>query len=38
MAKVISIDCGGTNLRVAVVDENLNIICAKRGPTVQNDG
>ncbi len=35
--KVISIDCGGTNLRVAVLDKNLNIIAVRRVPSVKND-
>lgn len=34
---VISIDCGGTNLRVAAVDENLNILAVHRGPTVRDN-
>lgn len=37
MQKVIAIDCGGTNLRVAAVDENLNILAVKRVPTVHDD-
>ena len=35
--KVIAIDCGGTNLRVAIVDSNLNIIAVRRGPTVRDN-
>lgn len=35
--KVISIDCGGTNLRVGVVDSKLNLIAAKRGPSIYKD-
>ncbi|MFA6829535.1 MAG: ROK family protein [Bacilli bacterium] len=34
---VLSIDCGGTNLRVAAVDSDLNILTVRRGPTVRND-
>jgi glucokinase len=34
---VMAIDCGGTNLRVAAVDEDLNILAVKRGPTVRNN-
>lgn len=34
---VISIDCGGTNLRVAAVDSDLNILTVRRGPTIRND-
>jgi len=36
--QVIAIDCGGTNLRVAVVDENLNILAVRRVATVRDDG
>ncbi len=36
--KVIAVDCGGTNLRVALVDENLNIINVRRVPTVKGSG
>lgn len=35
---VISIDCGGTNLRVAMMDEELNILAVDRVPSVHNDG
>ena len=35
--KVIAVDCGGTNLRVAVMDANLKIIAVRRTPTVVND-
>lgn len=35
---VISIDCGGTNLRVAVLDENLKILAVERVPSVHGDG
>lgn len=38
MKNVVSIDCGGTNLRVAILDENLNIHAVKRVPTVHGDG
>jgi glucokinase len=34
---VLSIDCGGTNLRVAAVDSDLKILTVRRGPTVRND-
>lgn len=34
---VMSIDCGGTNLRVAAVDEDLRILNVRRGPTIRND-
>lgn len=37
MKKVIAIDCGGTNLRVAVVDEELNILAVRRVPTIHDD-
>ena len=37
MKNVISIDCGGTNLRVAVVDENLNILAIRKENTVRNN-
>ncbi|MFA6624567.1 MAG: ROK family protein [Bacilli bacterium] len=33
----IAIDCGGTNLRVAVVDEDLNILSVRRTPTVTDN-
>ncbi len=36
--KVIAIDCGGTNLRAAVVDKDMNILAVRRGPTVHDDG
>jgi predicted NBD/HSP70 family sugar kinase len=35
--KVIAIDCGGTNLRVAVIDEKFNILAVRRVQTVAND-
>lgn len=38
LEKVIAIDCGGTNLRAAVVDKNMNILAVRRGPTVHDDG
>lgn len=34
---VVSIDIGGTNLRVGVVDEKLNIINVLREPTTKDD-
>ena len=37
MKPVIAIDCGGTNLRVAAVDEKMNIIAVRRIPTIAND-
>lgn len=36
--KVIAIDCGGTNLRAAVIDKDMNILAVRRGPTVHDDG
>ncbi len=36
--RVIAVDCGGTNLRVALVDEKLNILNVRRVPTVKGDG
>lgn len=35
--KVIAIDCGGTNLRVAVVDKELNVLAVRRQPTLANN-
>ena len=37
MKTVVSIDIGGTNLRVGVVDEKLNIINVLREPTTKDD-
>lgn len=37
MKNIISIDLGGTNLRVALLDENLNIRDIKRVPTIVCD-
>lgn len=37
MNYVMSIDLGGTNLRIGIVDEELNIIDVKREPTTKND-
>ena len=37
MKTVVSIDIGGTNLRVGVVDEKLNIINVLREPTTKED-
>ena len=37
MKPVIAIDCGGTNLRVAAVDEKMNIVAVRRIPTIAND-
>ena len=37
MNYVMSIDLGGTNLRIGIVDEQLNIIDVKREPTTKND-
>lgn len=34
---VISIDCGGTNLRVAAVDQDLNILAVRRVPTIHDN-
>ena len=36
--RVIAVDCGGTNLRVALVDENPDILNVRRVPTVKGDG
>lgn len=35
---VISIDCGGTNLRVAMMDENLKLLAVDRVPSIHDDG
>lgn len=35
--KVVAIDCGGTNLRVAVVDKDLNVLAVRRVPSIKND-
>ncbi len=35
--KLISIDCGGTNLRVAARDENLHILSVKRSATINDN-
>lgn len=35
--KIISIDCGGTNLRVAVMDEQLHIVAVRIVPSVRNN-
>ncbi len=35
--KIISIDCGGTNLRVAVMDRELNILAVRIVPSIKND-
>lgn len=35
--KVIAIDCGGTNLRVAVVDRDLNVLAVRRVPSLANN-
>lgn len=37
MRNYMSIDLGGTNLRIGIVDENLNIIQVLREPTTKND-
>lgn len=37
MKNIFAIDCGGTNLRVALLDNDLNIIDVKKIPTVLND-
>ncbi len=34
---VISIDCGGTNLRVAAVDQDLKILAVRRVPTIHDN-
>lgn len=35
--KVVAIDCGGTNLRVAVVDKDLNVLAVRRVPSIAGD-
>lgn len=35
--KVVAIDCGGTNLRVAVVDKDLNVLAVRRVPSLANN-
>ena len=35
--KVIAIDCGGTNLRVAVVDKDLHVLAVRRVPSLANN-
>lgn len=35
--KAIAIDCGGTNLRVAVVDKELNVLAVRRIPSFANN-
>ncbi len=35
--KAIAIDCGGTNLRVAVVDRELNVLAVRRVPSLANN-
>lgn len=37
MKKLIAIDCGGTNLRVAAVDENIEILAVRRIPTIHDN-
>lgn len=37
MKNLIAIDCGGTNLRVALVDESMNILSVRRVPTILNN-
>lgn len=37
MKNVMSIDLGGTNLRIGIVNENLEILDIKREPTTKND-
>lgn len=37
MKNLIAIDCGGTNLRVALVDESMNILSVRREPTILNN-
>lgn len=37
MALVISIDCGGTNLRVGALDEKLNIVAVRRVPSIHDN-
>lgn len=34
--KVVAIDCGGTNLRVAVVDKDLNVLAVRRVASIAN--
>ena len=34
---LIAIDCGGTNLRVAMMDEDLKILAVRRVPSIKND-
>lgn len=35
--KVVAIDCGGTNLRVAVVDKDLNVLSVRRVPSISGN-
>lgn len=35
--KAIAIDCGGTNLRIAVVDRALNVLAVRRVPSLANN-
>lgn len=35
--KIISIDCGGTNLRVAAMDKDLNILAVRIVPSIKDD-
>lgn len=35
--KVVAIDCGGTNLRVAVVDKDLNVLAVRRVSSIKNN-
>ena len=35
--KIISIDCGGTNLRVAAMDKELNILAVRIVPSIKDD-
>lgn len=35
--RAIAIDCGGTNLRVAVVDQKLNVLAVRRVPSLANN-
>ncbi len=35
--KIISIDCGGTNLRVASMDKNLNILSVRIVPSIKDN-
>ena len=37
MKNVMSIDLGGTNLRIGIVNENLEILDVRREPTTKND-